>query len=68
MNGQMYEIYQQLVMSYNRGHNSFIQKELIFKSTCKNEPAITAPKLPWSGRGDRYKQEPKQKGTMHKVA
>lgn len=68
MNGQMYEIYQQWVMSYNRGHNSFIQIALIFKSTCKSEPAITAPKLLWSGRGDRYKQEPKQKGTTYKVA
>lgn len=68
MNGQMYEIHQQLIMSYNRGHNSFIQTGLIFRSTCKNELAITAPKLPGSGRGDRYKREPKQKGTMYKVA
>lgn len=68
MNGQMYEIYQQLVMSYNRGHNSFIQTGLIFKSTCKNEPAISAPKLPGSERGYRYKREPKQKGTTYKVA
>lgn len=55
-------------MSYNRGHNSFIQTGLIFKSTCKNEPAISAPKLPGSERGYRYKREPKQKGTTYKVA